>query len=168
VCNVAPVTVQGHLLEVSGLPFPLRHGLMEFQYTANYKAPQAGEGKGKGSAEAGALPLAVSMTATADHRGHLLLGEGPGVHPPPFSCPWNPPFMAMELPLHGHGTPPFMAMELPLHGHGTPPFMAMEPLLSWPWNSPFHGHGTPPFHGHGIPPCLPFCFCLALAMRLAA
>jgi len=88
--------------------------------------------------------------------------------------------MAMELPeLHGHGTPrhghgPDLAMELPPSmAMELPPFMAMELPLSWPWNSPFHGHGTPmamnslmamelppfmamelPFHGHGTPPSM--------------
>lgn len=65
--------MQGHLLEVSGLPWalPLRHGLMEFEYTRNYKGPRTGDSNAGNEAPS----LDVSMTATADHRGHLLLGE---------------------------------------------------------------------------------------------
>ena len=81
---------QGHLLVLEGLPLvKLNHGLMEFEYTANYTKVR-GTPFGDVSVPsvvtnpAAAIPddsFRVAMTASMDNSGRLLLGAGSGGSP---------------------------------------------------------------------------------------
>ena len=76
---------QGHLLVFEGLPqLKLNHGLMEFEYTANYTKVQStlhsqSEDVSASSVvtDPAAIPddsFRVAMTASMDNSGRLLLG----------------------------------------------------------------------------------------------
>lgn len=65
---------KGHLLVLDGLPpggVPLRHAIMEAEYTANYGTGGAAAAGGGSDAA-----VAVSMTATMDAHGRLLIAAG--------------------------------------------------------------------------------------------
>jgi len=80
---------QGHLLVLEGLPLlKLNHGLMEFEYTANYtktwSSPLGDVSVPSGVTEPAAIPddsFRIAMTASMDNSGRLLLGMGFGRSP---------------------------------------------------------------------------------------
>ncbi|CAI5503323.1 unnamed protein product [Closterium sp. Naga37s-1] len=97
---------KGFLLQLTDVPpsLSLRHALMEFDYTANYAAPSAPTASPatprpspsptttatmQPPSSSPCPPAAISMTATCDHLGHLLIGA-------PFSPP-TPPTPALLL-----------------------------------------------------------------------
>ena len=75
---------QGHLLVLEGLPLlKLNHGLMEFEYTANYTRARRSQ---LGDVSVVTDPAAilddgfrVAMTASMDSSGRLLLGTDSGM-----------------------------------------------------------------------------------------
>lgn len=75
---------QGHLLVLEGLPLlKLNHGLMEFEYTANYtnvRSSQLGDVSVPSVVtDPAAIPddsFRVAMTASMDNSGRLLIGAG--------------------------------------------------------------------------------------------
>ncbi|CAI5971420.1 unnamed protein product [Closterium sp. NIES-65] len=98
---------KGFLLQLKDVPpvLSLRHALMEFDYTANYAAPSAPTASPatprpspsptttatmQPPSSSPSPPAAISMTATCDHLGHMLIGA-------PFSPP-TPPTPALLLP----------------------------------------------------------------------
>ncbi|CAI5531121.1 unnamed protein product [Closterium sp. Naga37s-1] len=83
---------KGFLLQLKDVPpaLSLRHALMEFDYTANYAAPSGPPASPapprpspsptttatmQPSSSSPCPPAAISMTATCDHLGHLLIGS---------------------------------------------------------------------------------------------
>ncbi|CAI5494886.1 unnamed protein product [Closterium sp. Naga37s-1] len=78
---------KGFLLQLKDVPpsLSLRHALMEFDYTANYAAPSAPTASpatprlSPSPTTTATMqpppPAAISMTATCDHLGHLLIGS---------------------------------------------------------------------------------------------
>jgi len=74
---------QGHLIVLEGLPLlKLNHGLMEFEYTANYtkvrNSPLGAVSVPSADTDPGATPddsFQVAMTASMDMSGRLLLGS---------------------------------------------------------------------------------------------
>lgn len=72
---------QGHLLVLEGLPrLKLNHGLMEFEYTANYtkvRSSQLEDVRVPSVVTDPGIPdesFQVAMTASMDNSGRLLLG----------------------------------------------------------------------------------------------
>lgn len=77
---------QGHLIALEGLPLQkLNHGLMEFEYTANYtkvrNSPLGAVSVPPTVTDTGVTAddsFQVAMTASMDMSGRLLLGMGSG------------------------------------------------------------------------------------------
>ncbi|GJP53385.1 hypothetical protein CLOM_g12538 [Closterium sp. NIES-68] len=121
---------KGFLLQLVDPPpaLALRHGLMEFDYTANYApAPSSPPHhsptphSGGSSTAAPALPsapppAAISMTATCDHHGHLLIGSSREFAG--FSVAPHAPTIAAILRRTAHFLPALTHLLLPHEGRG--------------------------------------------------
>ncbi|CAI5485092.1 unnamed protein product, partial [Closterium sp. Yama58-4] len=108
---------KGFLLQLTDVPpaLSLRHALMEFDYTANYAAPTTAATM-QPSSSSPAAPAAISMTATCDHLGHLLIGSSRELAG--FSVEPHAPTIAAILHRTALFLPSLAHLLLPCHREG--------------------------------------------------